>query len=153
MPYVPQPDRPDLDVIAEQAAAKIAQTSQKYGYCGAFAGEMNYFLTRLIQHLGRHLSRTHEMPNELKYTFMASVYGVLLDVAMEHKVRVNRAYEVAQIIKSGDCFDTPYLSKPVAVVDENGHLLGYMTVHGEKQDLGEFADRAVIDGEVVVRRP
>jgi hypothetical protein len=41
---------------------------------------------------------------------------------------VNRSYETAQIIKSGDCYDTPYYNRLVKVVDEKGQDVGYMHI-------------------------
>lgn len=53
------------------------------------------------------------------------VNGVFEDIKDEYKVRVNKSYEIAQILKSGDCYDTPYFNKVVEVVDENGKVLGH----------------------------
>jgi len=124
MPYIPSKktdgiteDREILDPLAKQLAKGIAEVAKKYNYKGAFLGEMNYAITRLIQHLPRALVGTGEAASELRYWMQAGMYGVLLDVILEHKVRVNQAYEVAQIIKSGDCYDAPYYSKPVKVLD------------------------------------
>lgn len=46
----------------------------------------------------------------------------------EYKWRVNRPYEAFQIIKNGDCYDTPYYGRLVEVVDEDGKHVGYMEV-------------------------
>ena len=65
MPYVPSKktdgvstDREVLDPLVKQLADKIAEVAQKYHYDGAFLGELNYALTRLIQHLPRALIAT-----------------------------------------------------------------------------------------------
>jgi len=136
MPYIPSQktdgvseDRTRIDPVAKQLAEVIAEESRKYGYNGAFAGELNYALTRLIQHLFRELVKTGESTSELRYWMQAITYGVLLDVALEHKVRVNQSYEIAQIIKNGDCYNTPYYSKPVEVVNQQGDNVGYIYVN------------------------
>lgn len=136
MPYVPSKktdgvseDRIVLDSMAQPVAKAIAEVAKKYNYKGAFLGEMNFFITRLIQHLPRELMKTGEAESELRYWMQAGIYGVLLDVVLEHKVRVNQAYEMAQIMKSGDCYDTPYYSKPLQVVDKDGNIIGYTYVN------------------------
>ena len=53
---------------------------------------------------------------------------MLIDVILEYKRRVNTSYEAEQIIKSGDCYDTPYFTKLVDVVDKNGRVLGKMEI-------------------------
>jgi len=140
MPYVPSrktgdfEDREILDPIAKELADAIAKVSKKYGYDGAFLGELNYALTRLIQHLPRSLVETGQTNNEIKYWLQAGLFGVLLDVIMEYKVRVNQSYEIEQILKSGDCYDTPFYSKPVEVVDEEGNIVGYAYVNMKRSD-------------------
>ena len=47
MPYIKQEDRPELDTEIDALAGKINTVSKKYGYDGAFAGLLNYAVTRL----------------------------------------------------------------------------------------------------------
>ena len=54
--------------------------------------------------------------------------GVFEDVKDEYKRRVNTAYEAAQIVKNGDCYDTPYYTKLIEVIDSDGHHVGYQEV-------------------------
>src|SRR5437762_14257379 len=104
MPYVPTNDRPELDTAAKNLAEEIAIVSKKYKYDGAFLGELNYSLTRLIQHLPRSLMTHCGFKDEIRYWLYAGIVGVLVDVKDEYKRRVNTAYEAAQIEKSGDCY-------------------------------------------------
>ncbi len=135
MPYVPSektnppaPDRAVLEPVAKLAADTIAQVAAAYKYDGAFAGELNFFLTRVLNHLPRSLMEKQGFKEEIRYWIQPLMYGVLLDVALEHKRRVNVPYEAAQIIKSGDCYDTPYYTRLVQVVDTNGNHVGYQEV-------------------------
>jgi len=140
VPYVPsiktldqmetykEDDREVLNPLIKALSEGIAKVAQKYNYDGAFAGELNYALTRLIQEIPRDLIKTNQIKQELRYWMQPLMYGVLLDVALEHKRRVNVPYEAAQIIKSGDCFDTPYYTKLVEIVDETGSHVGYQEI-------------------------
>ncbi len=131
MPYVPSQktdgvsqDRVILDPLAKALADGIADVSAKYKYDGAFLGELNYSLTRLLQHLPRSLQTICGFKDETRYWLQAGLFGVLMDVILEYKVRVNQAYEIAQIEKSGDCYDTPYYSRVVEFLDETGKCVG-----------------------------
>jgi hypothetical protein len=146
MPYVlsrktdgESTDREVLDPLAKQLADGIAEVAKKYQYDGAFLGELNFALTRLIQHLPRSLMATGQSKDETRYWIQAGLLGVLFDVALEYKVRVNQAYEIEQIKKSGDCYDTPYYSRAVEVVDQNGAHVGEIYVNMRRSDatLGE----------------
>jgi len=135
MPYIPgvktdgkSQDRNILDPLAKALADGIAQVAAGYKYDGAFLGELNYSLTRLIQHLPRSLQQFQGFKDEIRYWLYAGIVGVLVDVKDEYKRRVNTAYEAAQIEKSGDCFDTPYYTRLVDVVTENGTKIGTMEV-------------------------
>lgn len=134
MPYVPTSDRPELDRIAKELADKIAEVAEKYKYDGAFAGELNYALTRLLQHIPRSLVTVGTLKEEIRYWIQPLMYGVLLDVALEHKRRVNTAYEAAQIIKSGDCYDTPFYTRLVEYKDKNGNVIGHQEVMLKRSD-------------------
>lgn len=135
MPYVPskktpglEDDRKVLKPAIGKLAKAIAKVAKRHGYEGAFAGEMNYSITRLMQEIPRELIREGIISEELKYWIQPLMYGVLLDVALEHKRRVNVSYEAHQILKSGDCYDTPYYTKLVEVVDDCGEVVGLQEV-------------------------
>lgn len=128
MPYVPSDDRPLIAGAAEHLAKTIADVAREHKYDAAFAGELNYALTRLLQELPRALVENGTLKEEIRYWIQPLMYGVLLDVVLEHKRRVNTAYEAAQIIKSGDCFDAPYYTRLVEVVDKNGKTIGHQEV-------------------------
>lgn len=141
MPYVPSKktdgkaeDREVLDPLAKNLADGIAKVSKKYAYDGAFVGELNYSLTRLIQHLPRSLQEIQGFKSELRYWIYASIVGVLVDVKDEYKRRVNTAYEAAQIEKSGDCYDTPYYTRLIDVVNEAGEKIGTTEIQLKRSD-------------------
>jgi hypothetical protein len=156
MPYVPSDkteppaeDRAILDPVAKKAADTIAEVAKKYPYEGAFAGELNYFLTRILCHLPRSLMDVGVLKEELRYWIQPLIYGVALDVALEHKRRVNVAYEAAQIVKSGDCYDTPYYTRLVEVVDESGKHIGYQEVMLKRSD--DTLNVDVLTGKLVLK--
>jgi len=134
------------DSIGNLARA-IFETGEKWGYEGAFLGELNYAMTRFIQRVPGimvELGKWKEK-DELRYwlyarTVSALIYasrhtenygigidGVFEDIKDEYKRRVNTAYEAEQIVKSGDCYDAPYFTRLVEVVDDSGHV-GYMEI-------------------------
>lgn len=155
MPYVPSEkteppaeDRAILDPVAKQAADTLAEVAAKYGYEAAFAGELNYFLTRILNHLPRSLMDVGTLKEEIRYWIQPLLYGVLLDVALEHKRRVNVSYEAAQIVKSGDCYDTPYYTRLVEVVDATGKHVGYQEVMIKRSE--ETLSQDVLAGRLVL---
>lgn len=157
MPYVPsnkttgkQDDRSVLDPAIKDLANAIVETAMRHKYDGAFAGELNYSLTRLLQEIPRGLVEAGQFTEELRYWIQPLMYGVLLDVALEHKLRVNTAYEAAQIVKSGDCYDTPYYTRLVEVVDEQGKVIGHQHVMVQRSE--ETFNQDVLDYKIVVRR-
>ncbi len=108
MPYVPSEktdgkaqDRNILEPLAKALADGIAQVAAGYKYDGAFLGEMNYALTRLIQHLPRSLQEFQGFKDETRYWMQAGMFGVLMDVMLEYKVRVNQAYYSRGIAQHG----------------------------------------------------
>lgn len=135
MPYVPsektpgkEDDREILVPAVRELAKAIATVSKRHGYDAAFAGELNFALTELLQEIPRALINEGIINEEIRYWIQPLFYGVLLDVALEHKRRVNTAYEAFQIVKSGDCYDTPYYTRLVEVVDETGNTVGYQEI-------------------------
>lgn len=152
MPYVPsvktpnqlekykEDDRAVLDPLVSALADGIAHVAKKYNYDGAFAGELNYALTRLLQEIPRSLMATGQIKEEIRYWIQPLMYGVLTDVAWEHKRRVNVSYEAAQIVKSGDCYDTPFYTRLVEIVDKAGSHVGYQEVMVKRSDATLKAD-------------
>ncbi len=141
MPYVPgkktegkEDDRCVLDPAISELCKAIAKVSNRHGYEAAFAGELNYCLTRILQKLPRHLMKVGAMKEELRYWIQPLMYGVLLDVALEHKRRVNVPYEAAQIVKSGDCYDTPYYTRLIEIVDATGKHIGHQEIMLKRSD-------------------
>ena len=142
MPYVPSKktglstgdDRAELDPSIQALAESIAKVSTKHGYDGAFQGELNYAITRLIQELPRQLVKTGNLKSDTRYWIQSAIFGVLFDIALEYKFRVNQAYEAAQILKSGDCYDTEYYSRLVEVKDKDGKLIGHTHVLMKRSD-------------------
>ena len=155
MPYVPsekteekEDDRAVLNPHIENLARAIADVCKRHNYEGAFAGELNYALTRLLQELPRELIAAGQIKEELRYWIQPLFFGVLLDVALEYKRRVNIAYEAEQIIKSGDCYDTPYYTKLVEVVDDRGNHIGYQEVMVKRNP--ETLDKDILESFVVL---
>ena len=134
MPYVPTEDRPPIAEAAANLSKAITDAAKKHGYDGAFAGELNYALTRLLQEIPRDLVANGTLKEEIRYWIQPLMYGVLLDVALEHKRRVNTAYEAAQIVKSGDCYDTPFYTRLVEVVDMGGKVIGHQEIMLKRDD-------------------
>jgi len=151
-------------------AEAIYKVSKKYGYWGAHQGELNYSITRFIQRVPQIMVKSGkwQKKDELRYWVYAStvsaltyaenhtadlnigVEGVFEDIKDEYKWRVNRAYEMAQIRKSGDCYDTPWLMKQVEVVDESGTVIGYIDVAVERSE--EVVSKDVLECQLVMRR-
>lgn len=129
----------------------ILEVADVYGYSGAFLGELNYSITRVIQRVPQLLAEQGKCGlakgKELRYWLYAmtvsaltsvsiklagipnlGVSGVFEDIKDEYKVRVNKSYEIQQILKSGDCYDTPYFNKVVEVRNEEGTVVGHTYV-------------------------
>lgn len=141
-----------ISVVRENALGKaIRQVAEKYNYEGAYLGELNYAITRLIQEFPKAVVKTGKWKEELRYWLYAiiteslikmaqciglpiGVSGVFEDIKDEYKVRVNEAYEHVQIKKSGDCYDAPYYSRVMDVVDKTGKLIGTVKVNMVRSD-------------------
>jgi len=141
-------------IAEEKLAETIKQVGDAYKYEGAFLGELNYAITRLIQEVPKRLVEKEKQKSELRYFIyaltvealvraanyfnnkeeMIGIGGVFTDIKDEYKRRVNPAYEAAQIVKSGDCYDTPYLTKLIEVVDQNGDVIGHQEVMIKRED-------------------
>lgn len=134
--------------IFAELADTIFDVGKKYNYEGAFLGELNYAITRLIQRVPQLKVKLKHWPekSEIRYWLYAvttealfwaadhfknsgvGISGVFIDIKDEYKRRVNTAYEAAQIVKSGDCYDTPYYTRLIEVLDDNGKLVGHQEI-------------------------
>ena len=155
--------------VKSSFAKVIFDVGAKYNYEGAFLGELNYGITRLIQRVPQLTVESGKWPkkDEIRYwlyamtvealiatanTFSTSglgIGGVFEDIEDEYKRRVNPSYEAAQIVKSGDCFDTPYYNRLVRVVDESGKEIGKFLLDMPRSE--ETLHKDVLDGEIVLR--
>lgn len=156
----------------DPASIKLAKTIYRVGtreyYGGAYLGAFNYAITRFIQRVPQIKVEQGEWKYEFRYwlyaeTVSALVYasrhtedldigvdGVFIDIKNEYKWRVNRSYETAQILKNGDCYDTPYYNKLVEVVDENGNHIGHVYVDVERSKETLNLDR--LDFQLVLKK-
>jgi hypothetical protein len=151
-----------------ELAQAIYEVGEKYGYEGAFLGELNYSFTRFIQRVPQIMVENGVWKEELRYWLYAAtvealtyaqdetktlgigISGVFEDIKDEYKWRVNRSYEAAQIIKSGDCYDTPYYGRLVEVVDEDGNLVGHMEVWLKRSP--ETVGLDLLKGQIVLKK-
>ncbi len=149
-------------------AKAITRVSATYNYKEAYLGEFNYAITRFIQRVPAIKVQRGEWRDEFWYWVYAATAaalgqasrqvedlrlgldGVLEDVKDEYKRRVNTAYEAAQILKNGDCYDTPYYTKLIEVVDEDGQHVGHMEVMLERSASTVSLD--VLGCKIVVTR-
>lgn len=158
MPYVPSEktdeksqDRNIINKAVEELAKSIVEVAISYGYDGAFLGELNYAITRLIQRIPQIFVDKKIFKSALRYWIYAGIAGVLIDVKDEYKWRVNRSYECEQILKSGDCYDTPFFTKLIEVVDEEGKSIGYTDLYlkndGKNYKLDKLPNKIVVKKE------
>jgi hypothetical protein len=149
-------------------ANTICSVGAQYDYEGAYLGELNYAMTRFIQRVPQIMVEKGRWEQELRYWLYAAtvealtwttvetlslgigVSGVFEDIKDEYKRRVNTAYEAAQIVKSGDCYDTPYYTRLVEVVDEHGEHVGYQEVMLKRS--AATLNKDVLDGQFVLRK-
>lgn len=142
---------------AQQLAATIVDTARGYGVKGGWTGELNYAITMLIQLVPYEMQRRKAWDESLRYWIYAQTVGaltrtaydlhartgddyignglagVLEDVKDEYKRRVNSAYEAAQILKSGDCYDhVPFRTRLVAATVDG--VAGYQEVMLPRQN-------------------
>jgi len=153
---------------SEEGLAKaIYEVAAAYDYQGAYLGEFNYAFTRFIQRVPAIMVEKKRWDGEFRYWIYAATVsalisasrqaedlkigleGVLEDIKDEYKRRVNTAYEAAQILKSGDCYETPYYTKVVEVVDEAGNSVGHMEIMLKRGP--ETIDKDILDGQLVLK--
>ncbi|KKU51205.1 MAG: hypothetical protein A3H69_05540 [Candidatus Sungbacteria bacterium RIFCSPLOWO2_02_FULL_47_9] len=140
------------DSASSDLAREIYNVSEPYNYEGAYLGELNYAITRFIQRVPQIKTASGAWASEIRYWLYAAtiealtyahmhtaelgigISGVFEDIKDEYKRRVNTAYEAEQIVKSGDCYDAPYYTRLVEVVDRNGRHVGYQEVMLKRSD-------------------
>lgn len=131
---------------SSRLAKAIFEVGKGHEYEGAYLGEFNYAITRLIQRVPQLKVEHKEWKEEFRYWLYAAtvealicastysqslnigISGVFEDIKDEYKRRVNTAYEAEQIIKSGDCYYTPYYTRLVRVSDAEGKFIGYQEI-------------------------
>jgi len=143
------------EAITEEArfATVILEVGKKYGYEGAFLGELNYGITRTIQVVPQKLAKQGKcrlmVGKELRYWLYAmivdslittsislarenityGVAGVFEDVKDEYKRRCNVSYEAEQIIEGGDCYEkAPYQTVLTEIRDVDNNLVGHIEI-------------------------
>lgn len=94
MPYIVPSDRSRLDPMIEALAEEINQLAAEVEHPVAFAGLLNYACTRLA---------IKTMP-EQRYWAIATVIGVLRNVADEFYRRVGVPYEDRKMAETGDVY-------------------------------------------------
>jgi hypothetical protein len=124
---------------AKILADGIFDVAKKYGYPGAWDGELNYSTTILIQDVPLAMVEKGAWAKDLRYWLYAGTVGALnrtvqkldkemkddwitdhlcgvfIDIKDEYKRRMNPAYETEQILKSGDCYGGSYATKLVNI--------------------------------------
>lgn len=94
MPYIPAEHRPRLDQHIDALGEEIKAIANEKGQVTAFAGLLNYAITRLV---------LQTLP-ERRYWAIATVTGVLQNVSDEFYRRFAVPYEDEQIKKAGDVY-------------------------------------------------
>ncbi len=158
----------EADSSEANLAKAIYEVGAKYNYEGAYVGEFNYAFTRLIQRVPQLKVANGDWAQELRYWLYdftvealtsasykteyleIGVSGVFEDIKDEYKRRVNTAYEAEQILKSGDCYNAPYYTRLVEVVDETGKLIGYQEIMLKRNDATLGKD--LLDFQMVVKK-
>jgi hypothetical protein len=100
MPYIAREHRPKLDslieALADAVAAVAKETANDKGDATAYAGLLNYTLTRVTMLV------VAQCCGPIRYATIATVSGVLKNVNDEFYRRVAAPYEDKQIAKNGD---------------------------------------------------
>jgi hypothetical protein len=142
---------------AQQLAATILETARPSGVKAGWTGELNYAITRLIQRVPYEMRLRKAWDESLRYWIYAETVGALTrtaydmhvrtgddyvgngltgvfeDIKDEYKRRVNTAYEAAQILKSGDCYELAPFRTRLVVATVDG-VAGYQEVMLPKQN-------------------
>jgi hypothetical protein len=96
MPYVKPEHRSVLDPAIRELANRLSEVARSLPEETAFAGLLNYACTSLAVEV------VHARFGRLRYGILATVTGVLQNVADEFYRRVAVPYEDKQIEKNGD---------------------------------------------------
>jgi hypothetical protein len=96
MPYIAREHRPKLDSLIEALADAVARVAKDQGDATAYAGLLNYTLTRVTMLV------VAKCCGPIRYATIATVSGVLKNVNDEFYRRVAVPYEDKQIAKNGD---------------------------------------------------
>jgi len=117
---------------------------------GTFLGPLNYAVTRLLQRIPQIKVERGDWRDEFRYWMSPYINealmlaerdtlewgigaaGVFRDVLEEYRERVKKPYEYAQAVKNGDCFDTPWHTKAMSLVDARGRRVGYAVAMVER---------------------
>lgn len=105
MPYIAPNSRTALDPAIDALADAIVAESRASDHDAAFAGLLNYSMTRLA------LKVVRLRFNTLRYWTIALVTGVFKNAGDEFYRRAGVPYEDAQIIKNGDVDEYLLLKK------------------------------------------
>jgi hypothetical protein len=95
MPYIAPTHRPRLDALIDQLASEITDLAVTEGSSGAFAGPLNYSVTRLLLRVA---------PLTKRYWVIALITGVVHNVLDEFYRRYGVPYEDEQIRRNGDVY-------------------------------------------------
>jgi hypothetical protein len=157
--------RPTGGFSANPIAHAVWYSQEKYQE-GEFLGYLNYAITRLVQRLPQLMVENEQLEEteEFRYWMYAMIVdalnyvsvnwvfnvsgiaGVFVDIKDEYKWRANRGYEIAQIEKSGDCYDTPYYSRLAEVTDDLGRV-GFIEVF-VKRSRSTPVSKAALTGKI-----
>ncbi len=96
MPYVAPQDRKELDEAIDALADRVVERAKADGHDAAFAGLLNYSVTRLA------LGVVRRRFGAMRYWIIAAVTGALANASDEFYRRVGVPYEERQIAKNGD---------------------------------------------------
>ena len=96
MPYIAQKNRKNLDAHIDALAEAIVGEAKQENYDAAFAGLLNYSVTRLT------LKIIKLQFGKVRYWIVAAVTGTLKNIADEFYRRLAAPYEDKQIKANGD---------------------------------------------------
>lgn len=105
MPYIKPEYRKKIDADINVLAKKITDVAKEDGDEGAYAGLLNYAITRLSLRVAIGLF------GKTRYKIGAMLTGVWSNVSQEFYDRIMRRYEDKQIEKSGDVLEYEELLK------------------------------------------
>lgn len=144
--------RPQAYAAANALATNVLNAAVTHGAPGdgTFLGPLNYAITRLLQRIPQIKVERDDWKHEFRYWMSPYVSealelavrdtldwgigaaGVFRDVLEEYRERVKKPYEYAQAVKNGDCFDTPWHTKAMSLVDARGRRVGYAVAMVER---------------------